>query len=97
MALTAAQLATALKLDATDAAELADVTRLLGAATALIEAYAPTAPDAIVDEAVVRVCGYLYDSPTAARGTAFGSALRNSGAGGLLLPWRAPRAVDVAD
>ena len=88
LTLTAAQLATALRLDASDADELAVVTRLLGVADALVTQHAPDAPPAIGDEAAVRVAGYLLDQPTAGRATMYGNAVRNSGAAAILLPWR---------
>ena len=74
------------------AAESAEVTRLLAFATEAIErhlgdAYA-TAPDEVLNEAVVRYVGYLFDQPTASRGRAFSNALVNSGCAAILLPYR---------
>ena len=37
--------------------------RILASATALIESYAPNAPEAIQNEAVIRAGGFLFDSP----------------------------------
>ena len=93
--LTAAELAEAIRIG-TSAEETAQVTRLLAYATAAIDrhlgtAYA-TAPDAVVDEAAIRLAGYLFDQPTASSGSAFADALRNSGTAAILLPWRIHRA-----
>ena len=41
--------------------QLATVDRMLAVATALVEGYAPSAPEAIQNEAAIRVAGYLYD------------------------------------
>ena len=46
------------------------------------------APDVVVNEAVSRLAGYLYDAPTVAGGAAFANSMRNSGAGRILLPYR---------
>ena len=61
---------------------------LLATGTAMVEKYAPDAPDAVQNTAVVRIAGYLYDSPHAAQGRAFAHVLENSGAAGLLAQWR---------
>ncbi len=70
---------------------------LLATATAMVEKYAATAPDAVQDTAVVRIAGWLYDSPNAAQGRAFAHALENSGAAGLLAQWRTRRARAIGD
>lgn len=88
---TATELAAALRLGSTTE-ETAQATRLLATATAAVTKHAPDAPDAIQDEAVIRVAGYLFDAPTAARGAGYGDILRNSGALALLLPYRVHRA-----
>ena len=64
------------------------LTRLLAVATAMVEKHAPNAPEAVQNEAVVRVASYLFDQPNASARQAYSSAFRNSGARGLLLPWR---------
>ncbi len=87
---TQAELSAALRLgDSTE--ETAEVTRLLSYATLAVAKYAD-APDAIANEAAIRLAGYLYDQPNAGRGVAFANALRNSGAAGILLPYRVHRA-----
>ena len=66
--------------------------RLLEYSTALISqhlgaaAYATT-PDAIVNEACVRLCGWLFDVPTAGGASRYANALRSSGAERELLPY----------
>ena len=83
-----------------------DATNSLGeAAAALVEAYAPNAPQAIKDEALIRFCGYLAQSDfgtvikesglpghEAEYVTNHANAWRNSGAGMLLTRWRIRRA-----
>ena len=84
---------------ATRPRKTAQVTRLLAYATTTIarhlgDEYALT-PEAVVNEAVVRIAGYLFDQPTASRGAAFANAIRNSGAGRMLLPYVVHRAGPV--
>lgn len=76
----------------------------LGAsASALVENFAPSAPDAIRDEALIRTAGWLCQSPSGGQreevvgeiSTTFTpsatGALRHSGAMALLTVWRARR------
>ena len=77
--------------------------RLLDVASALCEQYAPKAPEAIANEAVIRCAGWLADTPAASvQSEKFGdvevsfavgqlSALRHSGAMALLGPWKRRR------
>lgn len=65
------------------------VTRLLSAATELVQDYAPDAPEGVQNEAVVRVCGWLFD---AVPGRTFANAMDLSGAKALIAPYRARRA-----
>lgn len=79
-------------------------TRLLPVATALVNAYAPTAPDAISDEAVIRAAGWLHGQPkTGAVAQQQGDVrdeflfeasgvLTHSGAKSLLSPFKRRRA-----
>ena len=93
--ISAAALATAIRLgDSTE--ETAQSTRLLAVATEIVTRYAPDAPDAIQDESVIRVAGYLYDAPQSVAGHAFADVIRNSGALALLAPYRVHR-LGVAD
>ncbi len=71
--------------------ETAEASRLLAYATEAVTKHAPDAPDVAHNEAAIRVAGYLFDSPFAARNAAFANSLRNSGAGSILLPYRQHR------
>lgn len=100
--ITAAALAEALGLDATEADELAEATRLLSVASAIIIKYAPDAPDAVQNEAVLRFSGYIHGTSETYGAhlkqdfgaiaieypTNHGLAFRNSGAAALLSPWK---------
>ena len=82
----------------------AEILRLIEVASALIERYAPGAPEAVKTEAIVRCVGYLQESPAApVRSEKTGdivtgyhrdslSALRHSGAMAILSPWKIRRA-----
>ena len=98
MTVDAATLAAAAQLTGKDAA------RLLAVAMALVEQYAPGAPEAIQNEATVRTAGWLGHTPvgsisriqTGPRETEYTpgqtGALRHSGAMSLLAPWKVRRA-----
>ena len=85
---------------ATDIEDESTLDRLGQTAAALIEAYAPGAPQPVKNEAVIRVAGWLQDSPSAnLRGETTGpfsadyaasqrGAMLHSGAKSLLYPWR---------
>ena len=93
--LTAEQLRAALRLD-DSTEEQAEVERLLVYATEAVSrhlagAYATT-PDSVANEAVVRLAAYLFDQPNAGRGSSYANAMRNSGAGRILLPYVIHRA-----
>ena len=79
------------------AEETAQVARLLATATAMVQKHAPDAPDAIHNEAAVRIVGYLFDAPQSPGGAMYANAGRNSGAWALLLPYRVHRAGTTAD
>ena len=95
--ITVAELAEAIGTDA------ATATRLLAVATALVERYAPDAPDAVSNEATIRAAGWLAEQPAAAirsesegdirtsYATTAMSALRHSGGQALLSPWKIRR------
>ena len=93
--LDVAALSSALRLG-DSAEETAEATRLLAFATESVSRHLggayTTAPEVIVNEASIRIAAYLYDQPNAGRGVAFANALRNSGAAGILLPYRVHRA-----
>ena len=90
-----AELSDALRLGHSNV-EMATATRLLAYGTAAVEKHAPDAPDAIQNEAVIRLTSYLFDQPSVGRGAAYANALRNSGAAAILLPYRVHRAGIVA-
>ena len=93
--ITAIQLAAALRIGDGEAAlvepQLSVITRVLASATALVEKYAPGAPEAIQNEACIRLAAYLYDAPPGAS-QQFQNALANSGAQSLLARFRIIRA-----
>ena len=94
--LTQAELSAALRLG-TSAEEIAESTRLLEYATEAVAKHAPDAPDTVHNEAVIRLAGYLYDQPFAARGASYANAIRNSGSSRMLLPYRVHRAGSTAE
>ena len=81
--------------------------RFLAVASALVERFAPSAPDEIQNEAVIRTAGWLHQTPahsvmSAEAGplrTSFAagqlSALRHSGGMSLLSPWKIRRAGSI--
>ena len=100
MAVTLTQTSLAAALGVNQA--LAD--RLHPVAVALVERWAPAAPEAIQNEATIRCAGWLADTPPASlQSEQYGdvsvtwatgqlSALRHSGAMALLSPWKVRRA-----
>ena len=93
--LTQIELSAAIRLgDSTE--ETAEATRLLGYVTAAISTHLADAyedaPEAVVNEAAIRLAGYLFDMPNAGRGLSYANAGRNSGAWAVLLPFRVHRA-----
>ncbi|MYE82937.1 MAG: hypothetical protein F4X36_14090, partial [Gammaproteobacteria bacterium] len=97
MALTIAEFMSAIRLpDAPDAELQRNATRVMVAAQALAAKVGPGAPEAVRDEATIRVGAWLFDSdPTGARGEVTQNALRSSGALALLGPWRRSRSLVV--
>ena len=94
--LTAAELASALRLG-DSAAEIAEATRLLAYATTAIVRHVENCPDEIHSEACIRLAAYLFDQPNAGRGVGYANALRNSGASSIMLPYRMHRAGSIAN
>ena len=76
--------------------ETAEVVRLLAVGTAAVTRYLgdafDDAPEAVVNEFVVRWVGYAFDKPLAARGAAYADVARNSGALAVVAPWRTHQA-----
>ena len=93
--LTVAELVQALRLGTTDE-ETAETTRLLAYATETVTRHLGTAfaatPATVVNEAAIRIAGYVYDSPHAPRGEGWANVIRNSGAAAILRPYRVHRA-----
>ena len=91
MAVTVAQLAAYLGIEARDADQTAELQRLLDAAGSTVEDDAPDAPASIKDLAIQRFAAYQHDQPFAARGQSFANAFVNSGAASVLSRWRIRR------
>ena len=66
--------------------------RIDATARAMVESYAPQAPEAIANEAHVRLCGWLYDSDASGGSPGGPAAMRASGAASLLGRFRVRRA-----
>ncbi len=98
--LTQAELSGALRLG-DSAEETAEASRLLSYATVAVSRHLSDAfddaPDAVVNEAVIRLSGYLFDQPNAGRALMYSDALRSSGAAMILLPYRVIRAGSTGD
>ena len=101
MAITDVQVAAAMELgDGATALEepiLTLVGRYILVGKALVEKFAPDAPEVIRDQATIQLCKQLYDSPPAAAGLRFAYALEASGAAHLLSQWRVIRGWVVAN
>ena len=93
--LTVVELSAAMRLG-DSAEELAEATRLLAYSTEAVLNYAPEAPAATLNEAVIRLASQMFDQPTATRG-AYSNAMRNSGAARVLMPYRIHRAGSTQD
>ena len=66
--------------------------RIDDAARAMVLDFAPGAPDAIHNEAYVRLAGWLYDADPSGSTPGGPSALRSSGAAAILAPYKVRRA-----
>ena len=100
LTITVAELLSALRMGTTTE-EIAEATRLLGYSKQTISDYLGSeyegTAETIVNEASIRLSGYLFDQPYASRGTGHAASLANSGAGSILLPYRIHRAGSVAE
>ena len=98
--ITVQQLALEMRVGDT-AAETELVTRRLAYATVAIERHLgivyATTPEAVLNEATIRLCSYIYDQPTSSGGLAFGNAMRFSGAARMLLPYRLHKVSTTAE
>ena len=80
--------------------QLAEATRLLPVGRAIVERYADAAPEAIGNEAIIRICGYFAEAryggfvsnQTKIPAASHAAAFRNSGAQALVSPWKRRRA-----
>ena len=70
--------------EAVPAGQVAVLTRLLGAAEAIVAERSSGAPDSLKDSATLMIAGYLYDAPSAGSGGRFANAWRSSGASDIL-------------
>ena len=94
----------AVEVAAETGADSATAERLLAVASALVEKYGANAPEAVENESVLRISGFLFGQPKASiRAESVGSvsaeyapsrqsALRHSGAMALLSPFKVRRA-----
>lgn len=76
--------------------QLSVVNAILDAATALVQRYAPNAPSAIMDEAVSRLAGFMYDTPPSGS-RQWQNPMQQSGATALLSGYRVQRATALSD
>lgn len=76
---TTAELVAALRADPEDTAR---IDALREVALSIVNDAAPNAPEAVSNEASIRLCGYLFDAPHFAARPMY--AFRNSGAEALL-------------
>ena len=82
------------------ASQLETAERLLPVAFAIVEKYAPDAPEAIKNESYIRICGYMSESKYGAFVSnqvkvppqSHAAFFRNSGAQALISPWKKRRA-----
>lgn len=87
---TTAELVAALRADTEDAERIG---QLRETSVAIVNDVAPNAPEAVSNEAIIRLCGYLYDAPHFAARPMY--AFRNSGAEALLSRFVARKALVV--
>lgn len=98
--LTAAELAARLRLSGTLAMDPDVDPRLLGyqeAARWVVAKAAPSAPEVVSGEAILRLVAYWNDQPSATDGAAYSNAFLNSGARSMLRQWLVRRARPLVD
>ena len=98
MAVTVASLAIHLRLQTDPVAAVPEptntvLTGLLAWASADAARRAPMADESSLDQAIIAMCGYVYDAPPSRRGEGYANAWRSSGAAEMLRPWVRRRAV----
>lgn len=102
MALNTEKLLEAIRVETSDANTRA-ATRMLEAVTAFLKKQGftvpikrsdpPGVPDSVFEQAVIQMCGYLWEQPASAPARMnFANAMQNSGASALLAPWKTHRA-----
>ena len=100
VSVTVTELAGAIRAGST-ALETAEITRIREYAIEAIGRHLGAsyddAPETVLNEATIRLTGYIYDKPTSARGAAWANAGRNSGAWSTLLPYVIHRAGGTAE
>ena len=97
MAVSIERFANALRVDnPEDEAVRGNLDLWLAAAQDLLNSRAPLAPVAAMDGAIIKLAGYWFDMPSAARGSGFANAMTNSGALAMLGPWVVRRAAGAA-
>ena len=72
-------------------ANLVLLTRIAATAAEMVTKYSPNAPDAIHDEAYVRLAGWLFDSDPSGQNPGGPVAMRASGAASILGPYKVRR------
>ena len=96
--ITAIQLAAAMRigdgLTPLEEPQAGVIDRILASATAMVESYAPDAPESVQNEAVIRLGGFLYDAPPGAS-MRFSNPFSDSGAQALLARFRVVRATPI--
>ena len=90
MALTSLQFHEGLRIDNPDSAQITVLGRIKAVSEELCARYAPNAPEAVCEHAVISVGAYLYDSPQSGDGPPLSiiNAFRASGAQAMLSTWR---------
>ena len=93
MAVTLAEARLFLYIDGLDREVDAQIQKMIDVATAILERRAPSAPEAVRDQAVLRVTGALYDErgvtggEEASRPISHSALLQACGALALVKPW----------
>lgn len=86
--LTVETVAAALRLDMPLSSELeTQLTRLMAVGSAIVDLFAPEAPEAVQHESIIRLVSYLFDMPESPAGPRYSTAWKNSGASALCGPW----------
>lgn len=100
VSLTSIKLAAAMRIgngvDALVEPQSSIISRVLAVSKATVERYAKNAPEAVQNEATVRMAGFLFDSQPG-NSRRFAHAFEDSGAKALLAPWRVVRATKIEE